>query len=126
MSSNEYEKDFYTYNDSNFIELKNQELKGVIGVSKSSWNIADWFYFRNALIVMDYNDFMELNNTTEINYDDPYQLMKDDCKIIHRLYHLSVKKDLELKREDRKGVYKNIFQNLVSEFKLYKNEHYNK
>ena len=125
MSSNEYEKDFYTYNDSNFIELKNQELKGVIGVSKSSWNIADWFYFRNALIVMDYNDFMELNNTTEINYDDPYQLMKDDCKIIHRLYHLSVKKDLELKREDRKGVYKNIFQNLVSEFKLYKNEHYN-
>ncbi len=121
----DFNKFFYTYNDKNFIELKNQELKGVVGVSKSSWNIADWFLFRDALIVMNYNDFIKLNEVTEIDYNDPYQLMKDDCKIFHRLYDHSEKQDEKDKERDREAVYGKIIKNLVLEFNLYKNEFYN-
>jgi len=121
----DFNKFFYTYNDKNFIELKNQELKGVVGVSKSSWNIADWFIFRDALIVMNYNDFIKLNKVTEIDYNDPYQLMKDDCKIFHRLYDHSEKQEEKYKKSDRKSVYGKIIKNLVLEFNLYKNEFYN-
>jgi len=124
LNSN-YNKFFYSFNEDNFIELKNQELKGVVGVSKSSWNIADWFLFRDALIVMNYNDFIKLNEVTEIDYNDPYQLMKDDCKIFHRLYDHSEKQEEEYKKSDRKSVYGKIIKNLVLEFNLYKNEFYN-
>ena len=120
-----YNKFFYSFNEDNFIELKNQELKGVVGVSKSSWNIADWFLFRDALIVMNYNDFIKLNEVTEIDYNDPYQLMKNDCKIFHRLYDHSEKQDEKGKERDREAVYGKIIKNLVLEFNLYKNEFYN-
>jgi 8-oxo-dGTP pyrophosphatase MutT (NUDIX family) len=80
---NEY---FTTYAEKTFEELKNRKLQGVIGVSSSPNNIAEWFILRDCLIVMNYDEFMAINDTEIINYSDPYQLMKNNLFLFKRLY----------------------------------------
>ena len=80
---NEY---FTTYDEKTFEELKNGVLKGVVGVSSSPNNIAEWFIYRDCLIVMDYEEFIAINETETINYNDPYQLMKNNLYLFKRLY----------------------------------------
>jgi 8-oxo-dGTP pyrophosphatase MutT (NUDIX family) len=77
---------YYRYNDKSFKELQEHKLVGVIGVSKSRENIADWLIFRDCLIVMNYDEFMKLNDSTEIEYDNPEQLMANDLELFNRLY----------------------------------------
>ena len=80
---NEY---FTTYSEKTFEELKNRKLKGVVGVSSSPNNIAEWFIMRDCLIVMNYDEFMAINDTEIIDYSDPYQLMKNNLFLFKRLY----------------------------------------
>ena len=80
---NEY---FSNYSEKPFEELKNQKLEGLIGVSSSPNNIAEWFIHRDCLIVMNYDEFIALNETETINYYDPYQLMKNNLFLFKRLY----------------------------------------
>jgi hypothetical protein len=80
---NEY---FTTYSEKTFEELKNRKLQGVIGVSSSPNNIAEWFILRDCLIVMNYDEFMAINDTEIIDYSDPYQLMKNNLFLFKRLY----------------------------------------
>jgi 8-oxo-dGTP pyrophosphatase MutT (NUDIX family) len=79
-------KSFIRYEDKPFQELQEHKLVGVIGVSKSRENIADWLIFRDCLIVMNYDEFMQLNDATEIEYDNPEQLMANDLGLFNRLY----------------------------------------
>lgn len=58
----------------------------MVGVSTSPNNIAEWFIHRDCLIVMDYDEFISLNETETINYYDPYQLMKNNFYLFKRLY----------------------------------------
>ena len=81
-----FNKYFYTYNEKPFEELKNQKLEGLIGISSSPNNIAEWFINRDCLIVMNYDEFIEINETETINYYDPYQLMKNNLYLFKRLY----------------------------------------
>jgi len=81
-----FNKYFYTYNEKPFEELKNQKLEGLVGVSSSPNNIAEWFINRDCLIVMNYDEFIEINETETINYYDPYQLMKNNLYLFKRLY----------------------------------------
>jgi hypothetical protein len=83
---NTYNEYFTTYYEKTFEELKNGVLKGVVGVSSSPNNIAEWFISRDCLIVMDYEEFMAINETETINYYDPYQLMKNNLYLFKRLY----------------------------------------
>ncbi len=83
---NTYNEYFTTYDEKTFEELKNGVLKGVVGVSSSPNNIAEWFIHRDCLIVMDYDEFMAINETEIINYYDPYQLMKNNLYLFKRLY----------------------------------------
>jgi 8-oxo-dGTP pyrophosphatase MutT (NUDIX family) len=79
---------YYRYFDKKtFIELKSGKLEGLIGVSSSPNNIAEWFIYRDCLIVMNYDEFIALNETETINYYDPYQLMKNNLFLFRRLYH---------------------------------------
>ena len=80
---NEY---FTTYDEKTFEELKKGVLKGVVGVSSSPNNIAEWFIHRDCLIVMEYEEFIAINETETINYYDPYQLMKNNLYLFKRLY----------------------------------------
>ena len=80
---NEY---FTNYSEKTFEELKNGVLIGVVGVSSSPNNIAEWFISRDCLIVMNYDEFMAINETETINYYDPYQLMKNNLYLFKRLY----------------------------------------
>lgn len=78
---------YYQYYDEKpFEELKNGKLDGLVGVSTSPNNIAEWFTHRDCLIVMDYNEFIKTNETETINYYDPYQLMKNNLFLFKRLY----------------------------------------
>jgi 8-oxo-dGTP pyrophosphatase MutT (NUDIX family) len=78
---------YYNYYDEKpFEELKNGKLNGLVGVSTSPNNIAEWFIHRDCLIVMDYNEFIKINETETINYSDPYQLMKNNLYLFKRLY----------------------------------------
>ena len=97
---------FKKYKDESFQELKNQKLVGVRGVSLSKDNVADWFVNRDCLIVMKYDEFILINDTTEIKYDDPYQLMANDLKIFSRLYSNSEytdKKEKDITRRSNLG-----------------------
>ena len=77
---------FYRHNEKPFQELKNGILKGVVGVSSSPNNIAEWFIHRDCLIVMNYDEFIEINETETIDYYDSYQLMKNNLYLFRRLY----------------------------------------
>lgn len=77
---------FNVYSKKPFEELKNGKLEGLVGVSSSPNNIAEWFILRDCLIVMDYDEFMAINETEIINYYDPYQLMKNNLYLFKRLY----------------------------------------
>jgi 8-oxo-dGTP pyrophosphatase MutT (NUDIX family) len=97
---------FKKYKDESFQELKNQKLVGVRGVSLTKDNVADWFANRDCLIVMKYDEFIQINDTTEIKYDDPYQLMANDLKIFSRLYgnsDYSDKKEKDITRRSNLG-----------------------
>lgn len=77
---------FFNYDEKPFEELKNGTLKGVVGVSTSPNNIAEWFINRDCLIVMDYEQFIAINQTEKIDYYDSYQLMKNNLYLFKRLY----------------------------------------
>jgi hypothetical protein len=77
---------FFNYDEKPFEELKNGTLKGVVGVSSSPNNIAEWFINRDCLIVMDYEQFIAINQTETIDYYDSYQLMKNNLYLFKRLY----------------------------------------
>jgi|688.fasta_scaffold03481_6 hypothetical protein len=77
---------FSFYSEKPFEELKNGKLEGLVGVSTSPNNIAEWFIHRDCLIVMDYEEFIAINETETINYYDPYQLMKNNLFLFKRLY----------------------------------------
>lgn len=87
---NKIERDFpdyfWKYDEKTFEELKNGVLKGLVGVSSSPNNIAEWFLHRDCLIVMDYKEFIEINETETIDYYDSYQLMKNNLYLFRRLY----------------------------------------
>ena len=85
-SLDNFNKYFYTFDEAPFEELKNGKLLGLVGVSTSPNNIAEWFIHRDCLIVMNYDEFMAINETEIINYYDPYQLMKNDLYLFRRLY----------------------------------------
>ena len=111
--SNNY---FRKYDEKPFEELKNGVLEGLVGVSSSPNNIAEWFINRDCLIVMDYEEFMAINETETINYYDPYQLMKNNLFLFKRLYaNVS-------RRGEQEGVYIQtlikICEKLVSEINL--------
>jgi hypothetical protein len=77
---------FWKYDEKTFEELKNGILKGLVGVSSSPNNIAEWFIHRDCLIVMDYEQFIAINETETIDYNDSYQLMKNNLYLFRRLY----------------------------------------
>lgn len=77
---------FWKYDEKTFKELKNGVLKGLVGVSSSPNNIAEWFIHRDCLIVMDYEQFIAINETEIIDYYDSYQLMKNNLYLFRRLY----------------------------------------
>ncbi len=83
---NTLNKYFYDYDEKTFEELKNQKLKDLVGVSSSPNNIAEWFILRDCLIVMNYQEFIAINETEKIDYYDPYQLMKNNLYLFRRLY----------------------------------------
>ena len=77
---------FNRYNQRPFQELKNGKLEGLVGVSSSPNNIAEWFVNRDCLVVMNYEEFIAINETETINYYDPYQLMANKLYLFKRLY----------------------------------------
>jgi len=83
---NTFSEYFTNYSEKPFQELKNGKLFGLVGVSTSPNNIAEWFIHRDCLIVMNYDEFMAINETETINYYDPYQLMKNNLYLFRRLY----------------------------------------
>jgi hypothetical protein len=78
---------FYKYKEKAFLELMAGTLDGVKGVSSSANNVAEWFTTRDALIVMNYNDFVSMNNIKVIDYDNIDELMANDLFIFRRLYN---------------------------------------
>jgi hypothetical protein len=78
---------FYKYKEKAFLELMAGTLDGVIGVSSSANNVAEWFTTRDALIVMNYNDFVSMNNVKVIDYENIDELMANDLFIFRRLYN---------------------------------------
>lgn len=83
---NTFSEYFTNYSEKPFQELQNGKLLGLVGVSTSPNNIAEWFISRDCLIVMNYDEFMAINKAETINYYDPYQLMKNDLYLFRRLY----------------------------------------
>jgi len=114
-----FNKYLYTYNELPFEELKNGKLKGLVGVSSSPNNIAEWFISRDCLIVMDYDDFLSINQTQIINYDDPYQLMKNNLFLFKRLY-ANVSRYGEQENVYRQTLVK-ILEKVIVEINLEKN-----
>jgi GNAT superfamily N-acetyltransferase len=82
VSINQYdESKFRTF----FKNLKNQKLEGVKGISDSPKNVANWFPNRNALIIMDADKTLKINNLSKVNYDNPHYLVQDNFKPYKRL-----------------------------------------
>lgn len=107
----------YTYNDLPFKELASGTLDGVLGVSSSRNNIAEWFVSRDCLIVMDYEQFEAINNTEVIEYDNPTQLLRDKAKLFRRLYN-NLGKSGELDKYIIKQTYTKIGEKIVPEINL--------
>ena len=110
---NEY---FTKYAERTFEELRNGVLKGLVGVSSSPNNIAEWFLHRDCLIVMDYEQFIAINKTETINYYDPYQLMKNNLYLFRRLYA-----NVSRRGEQKDAIIqtlKKILEKIVSEINL--------
>jgi hypothetical protein len=96
-----------------FKELKEGTLNGILGVSGSSYNISDWLSHRNCLVLMNVDDFVEINNTEQVLYKDVDYLMKNSLDVFFRLFDRKQKGEQEY--ED---VLSNIFKHLSKEFEL--------
>jgi 8-oxo-dGTP pyrophosphatase MutT (NUDIX family) len=107
---------FWKYDEKTFEELKSGVLKGLVGVSSSPNNIAEWFVLRDCLIVMDYEDFISINETETIDYYDSYQLMKNNLYLFRRLY-ANVRRKGEQK-DAILGTLKKILEKIVPEINL--------
>jgi hypothetical protein len=96
-----------------FQELSEGYLDGILGVSTSVHNVADWFSHRECLVVMPFDKFVEYNETEQIKYDDLASLTKNGLDVFFRLF-------------DRKGrgeneyydVSGNIFQRISRELDI--------
>jgi len=98
---------FYKYQEKPFLELMSGTLDGVKGVSSSSNNVAEWFTMRGALIVMNYQDFANINNIQVIDYENIGELMANDLFIFRRLYN-----NLNEYDESEKGLKRVIIDSL--------------
>ena len=107
----------YEYANKVFNELSNFKLNGVIGVSTNKWNVSNWFHFRDCLIVMDFKKFKELNNATQVLYNDPDYLMANDMEVLLRL---SDRKNNDI--ESKIDIIHNFSRYLVAEFGLVKTD----
>lgn len=105
----------YEYEDKVFKELSNFKLNGVIGVSTNKWNVSNWFVHRDCLIVMDFKKFKELNNATQVLYNDPDYLMANDMEVLLRL---SDRKNDDI--QSKIDIIHNFSKHLVPEFSLVK------
>lgn len=108
-----FEWQFKSIDEKPFQELKNQKLIGVKGISTSNYNVSDWFVNRDCLIVMPFDKFLELNNTEQIKYDDPYYLTKDGLRAFYRLYNTDRENQYQYQ-----SVLDNIFKYIQKEFVL--------
>jgi hypothetical protein len=116
-----YNKYFYTYDEKPFQELKNLKLEGLVGVSTSPNNIAEWFVSRDCLIVMDYDEFIWLNETETIDYYDSYQLMKNNLYLFKRLYANVTRYGEQEGADILTQTLKKIFEKIIPEINLQMN-----
>ena len=96
-----------------FEELERGVLKGVLGVSGSSYNVSDWLSHMQCLILMDLNKFVQLNNTEQIMYNDAYYLMRNGMDVFYRLFDRKNRTEREYK-----DVLSNIFKHLTNELQI--------
>jgi hypothetical protein len=96
-----------------FEELKKHNLKGILGVSTSNYNISEWLVHRECLVVMPFDKFKELNKTEQIKYYDADYLTKDGLEVFYRLYNRKERTD-----RDYYSILQNIFPKIHNEFTL--------
>ena len=96
-----------------FEELKNHNLKGILGVSTSNYNLSEWLVHRECLVVMPFDKFKELNKTEQIKYYDADYLTKDGLEAFYRLYNRK-----ERTESDYYSILQNIFPKIYNEFVL--------
>lgn len=102
-----------SYDESVFQSLSEHVLKGVRGVSSSKFNIADWLTHRDCLIVMPFDEFVAMNYTEQINYEDIGYLTKNGLCVMFRIYDRKSKED-----KDYQHVLGNLFPKIAAEFEI--------
>jgi hypothetical protein len=96
-----------------FEELSNGVLDGVLGVSTSSYNVSEWLVHRDCLVVMPFNEFLNLNNTEQVKYFDADYLTKNGLEPFFRLYDRKTNDDSAYY-----GVLQTMFPKISNEFGL--------
>lgn len=101
---------FYEYKIKSFDKKPLQELSagilhGVLGVSTSSYNVSEWFVHRDALLVMPFKEFLELNKDAEqIQYSNINYMMANGMQPFYRLYNI--------KNDESDDAYYRLLQNI--------------
>ena len=94
--------------------LSHGRLEGVRGISDTKVILTDWWLMcRNAAIMMDANEVTRLNDIEQIPYGDADALVRDNMKLLARLFS----KEGGSKSE-RFGVMQNVMQYFVRQIKL--------
>lgn len=122
LSTINYSKYYYLVlrlTDDTLKSLSTGELKGLQGISTSTSIINSWFDIRDLMLVMKREDVENCNKLTVVDYDDVDALVKDDLKLLRRLYdkcdnygvgsllYQGIRKTsyLNLKKNNRHGYY---------------------
>jgi len=115
----DYSKPYFTlhqiesFDNKTFEELSVNFLEGIAGVSTSKYNIAEWLVHRDCLIVMPFEDFIQLNFAEQILYEDADYLTRNGLDVMFRIYDRKGKDD-----SDYMQVLGNLFPKIKSEFDL--------
>lgn len=118
-SIKDYSKPYFSlyeiesFDDKPFQELSNQVLEGIRGVSTSKFNVGQWLTHRDCLILMPFEEFLELNDTEQILYYDADYLTRNGLDIMYRIYDHKQKGD-----SDYSAIINKIFPKIQQEFEI--------
>lgn len=94
-------------------QLANRRLEGVAGISSSGTIGLQWLgVARDAMLAMPGPETLQLNNISEVRYDDPEYLMRDNMSALYRIFN----------QQGAERVISNIFQYATVVAKQSRNE----
>lgn len=102
-----------SFDEKPFEELKEGELKGVKGISTSNYNVSEWLVHRDCLVMMPFDEFLDMNNAEQVLYYDANYLTKNGLEPLFRLY--------DRKTTDDSAYYsilQNLFPKISNEFTI--------